>query len=648
MTSRRPPSPRDGYWRRQRPRVPIPKRLKRRSKNRNPDLGSIIAWVFNWPRFAARHETRRVPAGESPRKRRRARRQKATEPGLRELQTRLALVGAILMAACLGLALNLYRLQVASHQNLQKLARQQQLVTVHPFIPRRSIIDRMGNAVALDEPVYELYAHPKLFNKSQEEIAEKLAPYLRRSPTQVLIALSQSESGIVLARDLAEEVVRAIRQERLDGLEFVRRHQRFYPYQDLMADVVGYVDGERQGQAGLEYLHQDLLARSDVALQLTLGAITPDPVAGEFLHLDDLSLQLTIDLRLQRAARAILKKKLAETGAKRGTVAVMDAKDGALLSLVCEPSYDPNRYYEFDVGLFKNWALTDLYEPGSTFKPIAVAIALEAGAIQPDSVFYDEGKIYREHWEIENFDYRYLGARGNVSVSEILKYSSNVGMVRILEQMKPSTLYNWLQRLGLGETTGIDLPFEMASWLRPGWEFTASPVHPATTSFGQGFALTPIQLLQLHGALANGGFLVNPHVVLGLFDSEGKLSSTPKQLKPERVFSAETSRVVVSMMENVVREGTGKNAKIPGYRIAGKTGTSQKVTSYSGGGYSQYAKITSFAAILPADSPRYVVLVVIDEPQSGSGGTVAAPVGKEMMQALISIEGIPPASDFEF
>lgn len=645
MTSRRPPSPRDGYWRRQRPRVPIPKGVKRKRKNTNPAPGSIVAWVFNWLRFAARHETPRVPAGESPRRQQRARRQKSTEPGLRELQTRLALVGAILVAACLGLALNLYRLQIVSHQNLQKLARQQQLVTVHPFIPRRSIVDRMGNAVALDEPVYELYAHPKLFNKSKEEIAEKLAPYLRRSPTRVLIAVSRSESGIVLARDLAEEVVRAISQERFDGLEFVRRHQRLYPYQDLMADVVGYVDGERQGQAGLEYLHQDLLARSDVALQLTLGAITPDPVAGEFLHLDDLRLQLTIDSRLQRAARLVLKKQLEETGAKRGTVMVMDAKDGALLSLACEPSYDPNRYYEFDVGLFKNWALTDLYEPGSTFKPIAVAIALEAGAIQPDSVFYDEGKIYREHWEIENFDYRYLGARGNVSVSEILKYSSNVGMVHILEQMKSSTLYNWLQRLGLGEKTGIDLPFEMPSLLRPGWEFTASPVHPATTSFGQGFALTPIQLLQLHGALANGGFLVKPHVVRGLLDSEGKLSSTPKQVKPERVFSAETSRIVVSMMENVVREGTGKNAKITGYRIAGKTGTSQKVTSYSGGGYSEYAKITSFAGILPADSPRYVVLAVIDEPQSGSGGTVAAPVVKEMMQALISIEGISPASE---
>lgn len=579
-----------------------------------------------------------------------ARRQKATEPGTRKLQTRLALVGVILIGACLALALRLYKLQVVSHDNLQERARNQQLVTVHPFIPRRPIVDRMGNAVALDEPVYQLYAHPKLFSKSKEEIAEKLAPHLRRSATQILINLSESESGIVLARDLTEEVHRSIIQERLDGLEFVRRHQRFYPYQDLLADVVGYVDGERQGQAGLEYLHQDLLARSDVALQLTLGAITPDPVAGEFLYLDNLSLQLTIDSRLQRAARLILKKKLAESGAKRGTLMVMDAKDGALLSLICEPSYDPNQYYEFDVGLFKNWALTDLYEPGSTFKPIAVAIALEANAIEPDSMFYDEGKIYREHWEIENFDYSYLGARGNLSVSEILKHSSNVGMVRILEQMKPSTLYDWLQRLGLGEKTGIDLPFEIASWLRPGWEFTASPVHPATTSFGQGFALTPIQLLQLHGALANGGFLVKPHVVRGLFDSEGKLSWQPKQLKqlkPKRVFSEETARAVVSMMENVVRDGTGKNAKIPGYRIAGKTGTSQKVTSYSGGGYSEYAKITSFAAILPAESPRYVVLAVIDEPESGTGGTVAAPAVKEMMQALISIEGIAPASEKE-
>lgn len=562
-------------------------------------------------------------------------------------RVRLFIVWGILLAGMLGLIFKLYLLQIVQAADLRFQAQHQQSVNIEPFVPRRKILDRNGNVIALDKPAYRLFAHPKLFKESKAEIAEKLAPLLQRSPTELQNEFNRQNSGILIADEISETVAKKIRSLFLDGLELSQYQRRFYPQGKLFADVLGYVDLEGKGQAGVEYSQEKLLERSLSRQNLTRSGSgwIADLVPDNFLKLDDLTLKLTLDSRLQRAVREALEKKVKETKAKRGTVIVMDATDGALLSLVCEPTYDPNHYYKFAPELYKNWAITDLYEPGSTFKPIAVAIALEAGAIKPDSVFYDEGRIYVDGWPISNADYNYAGGRGTINVKEILKYSSNVGMVHIVAQMRPRVFYQWLKRLGLGETVTVDLPFETPSDLRPDWEFTASPVHPATTAFGQGFALTPMHLARLHAALANGGYLITPHVVQGLYDSQGSAKWTLDLPEPQAVFSPETAASVVKMMESVIHDedGTGKQAEIPNYRIAGKTGTSQKVTANSGG-YSNYARITSFVGILPAENPRYVVLAVIDEPSGGFGGTVAAPVVRAVMEALIGIEGIPPAT----
>ena len=559
---------------------------------------------------------------------------------------RLFMVWGVLLSGIFALLGKLYFLQVVDAADLRAKAQQQQLVKIRPFVPRRQIMDRNGNTIALDRPAYTLFAHPELFKESKVAIAEKLAPVVDRSPGELLDKFNEQESGIYIADDLTETIANNVKDLFLDGLELSRSQRRFYPQGELFADAIGYVDLDGKGQAGLEYSQDKLLDRSVSRQVLTnsgeawIGELLPD----NFLKLDDLSVKLTLDSRLQRSTRTALAKQIRETNARRGTVIVMDAMDGSLLSLVCEPTYDPNHYYDFDLELYKNWAISDLYEPGSTFKPIAVAIALQAGVIEPDSIFYDEGRILVDGWPISNADYNYTGARGEINIKEILKYSSNVGMVHIVEQLRPRAFYHWLKRLGLEETVTVDLPFETASYLRPDWEFTASPVHPATTSFGQGFSLAPIQLVRLHAALANGGYLVTPHVVQGLYDSEGKAKWTLDLPEPKRVFSSKTTARIVEMMESVVQDedGTGKQAQIPDYRIAGKTGTSQKVTSGSGG-YSKYARITSFVSILPADNPRYVVLAVIDEPQGGYGGTVAAPVVREVMEALIAIEGIAPS-----
>jgi Cell division protein FtsI/penicillin-binding protein 2 len=542
-------------------------------------------------------------------------------------------VWAVLMLGGLGLAVNLLYLQVTRAPALQKQAQEQQTSKTKPFVPRRPIIDRNGNVLAIDRQVYTLYAHPKLFKQTKAEIAAKLAPMLpikvragNTAETELLQNFNLAESGIKLADWLPQEVAdrvgrMQIKDSLVDGLELVRQQQRFYPQQELVADVLGYVDEERKGQAGVEYSQQNLLERSMPSIQYSKsidGNWVPDGLSAGFVQLDELKLQLTIDSRLQRAARIALKEKMDQHEAKRGTVIVMDARNGELLSMVTEPSYDPNKYFNFGLERYKNWAVTDVYEPGSTFKAINVAIALEAGAIKRDSVFNDEGRIYMNPWTIQNADYRSAGARGPSTVTDILKRSSNVGMVHIMNTMKPSLYYQALEKLGLGQSAGTDLPFEVTSQLKNREQFINSPVEVATTAFGQGFSITPIQLVQLNGALANGGKLVTPHVVRGLFDREGQAYWKLPRAVVKQVFSPETTKQVLEMMESVVDGGTGKAAQIPGYRIAGKTGTAQKASA-GGGGYSK-AIITSFVGIMPVNDPRYVVLAVIDEPKGGSGG----------------------------
>lgn len=556
---------------------------------------------------------------------------------------RLLLVWSVLIAGAGLLALNLFQLQVKQAPALQELARQQQMIFLRPFVPRRQIIDRTGTVVAIDRPIYSLFAHPKLFKESKQAIAEKIAPILNRPVSELVAKFNQADSGIRVEHSMPEALADRIAELEIEGLESIQFQGRFYPQQDVLAGVVGYVNDDHKGQAGVEYSQQKLLERSVKAVRLTRmgdGSLMPDQVEGGFLNVDDLQLQLTLDTRLQRVALAALKQQVKAFNAKRGTAIVMDVQDGSLLALVSEPSYDPNQYFKYPVDRYKNWALTDLYEPGSTFKPINVAIALEAKGIRPDTVLNDEGALTIDNWPIQNFDGI---ARGPITITQILQYSSNVGMVHIAQQLKPELYYSWLKRIGLGDIVGIDLPSEVAGQLKDEKMFLSSPVDRATTSFGQGFSLTAIQLVQLHAALANGGRLLTPHVVRGLLDSKGRTYWQPTLRPARQIFSRATTQAVLPMMEKVVSDGTGEPAQIPGYRIGGKTGTAQKAAP--DGGYLEGAKITSFVGIVPIEAPRYVVVALVDEPQGGDafGSTVAAPIVKAIMEGLITLEKIPPS-----
>ncbi len=559
---------------------------------------------------------------------------------------RTVLIWIILALSMIGLIVRLVYLQVVIAPDLLEKARRQQMFTLRPFIPRRTITDRKGTVLAIDRPVYTLFAHPYLYKKDKpEEIAAKLAPILRKSADTLVGMLSRDTTSIQVEYWLSEENADRIYNLRIEGLELVQQRHRLYPQQDLAAELLGYVNVDHRGQAGIELSQEKLLERTDQASSVGQdgnGKLIPNRIPAGMIRSDRTSLQMTIDSRIQRTARQILKQQMVKFSAKRGTVVVMDVRDGGLLSLVTEPTYDPNRYYDADVKLFKNWAVSDLYEPGSTFKPLNVAIALEAGAIQPDTVFNDEGSLSIGGWPVANFDYEQVGAVGALSVGQILERSSNVGMVHIIQRMKPSVYYGWLERIGIGDISNIDLPSETPSALKPQEQFNEYVIEPATAAFGQGFSLTPVQLAQLHGILASGGKLLTPHVVRALINEEGEEFYQPKLSTPRQIISQATAIRVVEMMTGVVEKGTGLPARIPGYRIAGKTGTAQKASPT--GGYSA-AKITSFVGIFPAKEPRYVVLAVIDEPIGADafGSTVAAPIVKTVIEDIIVTEGIAPS-----
>ncbi|MFM7887238.1 MAG: peptidoglycan D,D-transpeptidase FtsI family protein [Pseudanabaena sp.] len=574
---------------------------------------------------------------------------------------RTVLIWIILALAMLGLIARLVYLQVITSPDLLDKARRQQMFTLRPFIPRRMITDRKGTVLAIDRPVYTLFAYPHLYEKNNRdtgkdakkksfeeitiEIAEKLAPILKKTPEKLVNILSRDTTSIQVEYWLSEETADRIYALQIDGLELIQQRHRLYPQQDLAAELIGYVNVDHRGQAGIELSQEKLLERTDQAPTIAKdgsGNFIPNRIPAGMISSDRTNLQMTIDSRIQRTARQVLKQQMVKFNAKRGTVIVMDVRDGGLLTLVTEPTYDPNRYYDADVKLFKNWAVSDLYEPGSTFKPINVAIALEAGAIQHDTVFNDEGSLTIGGWPVANFDYEKVGAVGPLSISQILERSSNVGMVHIIQGMKPSVYYGWLERIGLGDISGVDLPSETPSTLKPQEQFNEYVIEPATAAFGQGFSLTPIQMVQLHGILASGGKLLTPHVVKGLVNEEGEEYYQAKLPTPRQIISPATAQRVIEMMTNVVEKGTGLPARIPGYRIAGKTGTAQKAST-TGGGYAN-TKITSFVGTFPAKDPRYVVLAVVDEPigSDAFGSTVAAPIVKTVIEDIIVTEGIPP------
>ena len=556
---------------------------------------------------------------------------------------RLKAVYVFSLLLILGLFGRIVNLQVINSALLQAKANAMQIQRTNALNERRSIVDRNNRLIAYDKKLFRLWAHPQYFNfpgdntsqrRSIEEVATKLALVLNIKEEIILSKFIDDVTGVELFDYLTEEEAQEIRSLYISGLDLEEYSQRIYPQGNIFSNIVGFVNDENYGSSGLE-LHLDNIIRvfrdSRILNEGADGTPLPDVSGPDDFVNDDRNIVLTIDSRLQKIAFEALSRQVEEWSAEKGFAIVMNVNNGEILSLVSVPSYDPNRFWEYDQNDFKGWYTLDLFEPGSTFKPINLALALEENIIDKDGLVEDIGKIYVGGWMIANWDE--LG-NGLINYPEVLQFSSNVGMVKIMSALDPSTYWELLHRLGINEAIQTDVFESTPGYLKPKDIFLNQPIEQAVASFGQGFSISPLKLAQLHAALANGGNEVIPHIT---YEFKNEINNIDK----ERYFSAEVSQTILEWMESVVNEGTGVGAAIEGYRIGGKTGTSQKAIN----GIYTDKKTVSFVATLPVDNPKYLVLVVIDEPNKpyAYGSTVAVPVAKEIIESLIVLEEIPPS-----
>jgi len=547
---------------------------------------------------------------------------------------------------CLVLIFSLFgrlvNLQVFSASDLQKKARLIQFTKTSALYRRRSIVDRNNRLIAYDKPLYKLWAHPKYFNfpgdpsnrlRSIDEVVNKLSVILNVKVEFLLSKFKNKMIGIELLDGITENQAKKIKNLHISGLDLDKYSQRYYPQGNLYSNLIGFVNYENKGSAGLE-LHLNnqikVLNKSNLVKKGGDGTPLPDSSGPRDFINDYKSLGLTIDSRLQKASFTALSKQVKKWNAKKGFAIVMNVNNGEILSLASIPSYDPNTYWNYDSEVYKAWYSQDLFEPGSTFKPINLALALEEKVIQKDGFVDDSGNVNVGGWSLSNWNKQ---GNGYIDYPKVLQVSSNVGMVKIMQKLPPKTYWDWLNKLGINRSLETDLFESTSGQLKSKDIFVSQSIEPAVASFGKGFSISPLKLAQLHAVLANGGSEVIPHVT---FNFKDHLENNSQK----EIFSEEVSRIVLEWMESVVDKGSGKGAKIDGYRIGGKTGTSQKAIN---GVYSS-KKVCSFVATFPVNNPKYVVLVVIDEPSKSYayGSTVAVPVAKEIIESLIVIEKIPP------
>lgn len=545
------------------------------------------------------------------------------------------LLGAGGVVGC-GLLLILLRLLYLIVVQGDELARQaesqhQQRMTL---VPRRgAIVDRAGEPLALSIPAEAVYIRPRKAPPDLSQRASVLAATLNISPQAVNRSLSSPAPFVWLKRQATVQEAAQVRALGIPGIESMETQRRFYPQGTLAAPVLGFTDIDAQGLEGVERAYDrylrgepaEIIGERDAFGRtiLTRGGETP-PQA--------LNVRLTLDAGLQYLAERELTRAVQQTRAAAGTVIILDPHTFAVLALAQVPTFDPNSPARAPAEARRNRAVSDCYEPGSTLKGILAAAALDAQVVRPEERIFCELGSYRVGRHTINDHHGY----GWLTFTEVLQKSSNIGVAKVGERLGAETYSAYLRAFGFGRVTAIDLPGEIPGLLSPPHAW--SRINLMTISFGQGIAVTPLQLVCAYAALANGGVLMRPYIVHEVFDAEGRVV---KANSPQRLWQAvrtETARQLVGLLEKVVEKGgTGWRARLEGVQVAGKTGTSQKVDPR--GGYSARGRIASFVGILPADQPRLVILVAIDEPQTGVyGGEIAAPVFHAIArQALVHL-----------
>lgn len=535
-----------------------------------------------------------------------------------------------LTASLIYLLQRLYQIQLVEGETLREKAEKQHQISFR-LSPHRGIIyDRKGKELAVNITVDSIYAHPAKV-RSVEEAVGKLVPFVGISPAILQERLKSDKTFVWLARKVEKGRGARVKQLNLYGLNYVEEVKRFYPKGKLAANLLGFVGMDGEGLEGLE-LYYDRYLRGAPGW----GRAEKDARGREILPFRDeysaplhgLHLVLTIDEVIQHIAERELERTFRESKAKGAIIVIMEPGTGGILALANRPTFDPNSFQDYRPAWRRNRAVTDGFEPGSTFKVITAAAALEEGLFQlEDKIFCEQGS-----YRLAGHTIRDVHPQGWLTFKEVLEESSNIGLVKIGLALGKEKLYSYISSFGFGTRIGIDLPGEGEGLVRPPRSW--SKLSLGAIPYGQEIMVTAIQLISAVSAVANGGILMQPRIVDSILSKEGKMVRrfAPRPLR--RVISPDTAEKLTEILIGVVEKGTGKAARLKGYRVAGKTGTAQKAGV---GGYAPDKFIASFVGYLPAEDPQIAILVVVDEPQGTYyGGRVAAPVFRRVAEQVMA------------
>ena len=560
-----------------------------------------------------------------------------TEKRTRTFDSLVGMLNIFFICFAVVLIIYLFFIQIADIKHYRAKARSQRVGRI--FSMRGDIFDRNGIKLATDKVFSDVYAHPADYDHTPEELAKVLAPVLKMPKDKLLQKLKKPGPVITLTKDIDRNTAKEVAKLHLREISLGKKNTREYPQGSLAAHVLGYYNFDADIANGVEYTAKDKLEHviNTVKFQKTRdGKIIydfgTDPVATTTNPKGE-NITLTIDAAIQHICEKEIEKMVTEKQAERGTVIVMNPKNGEILAFAVYPAYDPNNYKKASQSQIKNWALTDVFPPGSTFKTVTIASAMELGKINENSTILDTGKMSIGKWEIKNYDYDIHPYPGDINLEYLFEHSSNIASLKVAMMMQPKEFYEMLQKFGFGEKTGIDLPGESVGLLT-NWKYWDQGLH-ATMGYGYGTSVTAIQMASAVSALANNGVRVTPHVIkYSPEEYEQKVHYT-------QVISPQTAQAMTKILTASVNHGRSV-IKMDKYNIAAKTGTSRKPKENSTG-YSPYT-YTSTIGYLPASDPQVLIYVMVDSAKVGAiwGNTVAGPVFHEVATQVARILNLKP------
>ena len=567
-------------------------------------------------------------------------------PG-RGLRVRSAAALGAIAVGFLLLIVQLARLQIAESHFYCGLARQQQIVSRLISAERGRIFDRQGRLLASSVPAWSVFADPKTVTKT-ERTAALLSQVLDLPEDGLLRDLQKDRFFVWVKRQVSEEEAQRVRRLGLPGVHMRRESKRLYPQGKLAAHVIGFTDIDGRGLAGIERT-MDAILRGRPGMEKVLcdggRRIIRSPYDRlERVPFNGFDVTLSLDAYVQSIAEEVLAQAVEKHKPECAATVVMDPSDGSVLAMACWPDFNPQHPADTPVGHQRNVAVTDAYEFGSVFKPITVGLALESRLVEPETQF----DCHQGQWQIGRRPLRDVHPYGVLTVSDILCHSSNIGAAQIGQALGAGAFHRGVRQFGFGRATGIALPGEAGGIVRPGRAWNEYSV--VSVAFGQELSATPLAMARAFATFANGGRLLQPRIVDCVTRAaDGLVAYTagePTELA--RPLNAETASTVLAMLRRVVAEGTGRNAQLPDYQIAGKTGTAQLLRE-DGRGYSQSRHLSSFIGIAPVDSPRVVVLVTLKNPTKNGhyGGVVAAPAVREIARRTLRYMDVPPAEPLQ-